>query len=171
MSSPSPKPESDRSPPTARLPGTTRRSSATRRYRGFSLIEVMVVMAVIAILVSMAAPSFHRSIEQSHADIAGANLRAIWIAERLYWLDNNTFTTNIVGVNSLVSLDLLDPSVASATEPYAYAITSADTDTFSATATRSGSTVWSGVLSVDETGAVQGAITAADKADIQPGFL
>lgn len=170
MSSPSPRPEGGGSPPTVRSSGTTRRPSATRRYRGFSLIEVMIVMIVIAVLVSMAAPSFHRSIEQSHADIAGANLRAIWIAERLYRLEYNTFTTNIVGADSLVSLGMLDPSIASAAEPYAYAITSADTDTFAATATRSGSTVWSGVLSVDETGSVQGTITAEGKDDIQPGF-
>lgn len=168
MNLPSAKPESGRSLPTARSPGTTRRSSATRRYRGFSLIEVIVVMAVMAVLLSMAAPSFHRAVEQSRADIAGANLRAIWIAERVYWLEYRSYTND---EQSLISLGLLDPSIASAADPYLYAITSAGTDTFSATATRSGSTVWSGVLSVDETGSVQGTITAEGKNDIQPGFL
>ncbi len=156
---------------------------AAFRRRGFSLIEVMVVMVVIVVLISMAAPSFHRSIEQSHADIAGANLRAIWTAQRLYWLDYRTYAGNLYLLagkdpnpphDDLEDLrELLDPAIVSDNDPYDYGIGSASTSSFTATATRSGSTIWSGVLSIDETGVIpqDDAITADGKDDIKPGFL
>ena len=55
-------------------------------------------------------PKFSRSLESAKADVAGANLRAIWTAERIYWLDNRTYTTSL---DLLVSLNLLDPSITS----------------------------------------------------------
>jgi prepilin-type N-terminal cleavage/methylation domain-containing protein len=136
---------------------------ARRRRSGFTLVELMVVVATISVLISLAVPSFRRSIEQSHADIASANLRAIWTAERLYWLENRTFTT------ALGSLDV-DASLASATSPYTYAITSADANSFAATATRAGSTMWSGSFSISQSGSITGTITASGETAITPGF-
>ena len=50
---------------------------------GFSLMEVIMVLAVISVLLAMAAPSFQRAAEQSQCNIAAANLQAIWAAQRL----------------------------------------------------------------------------------------
>jgi prepilin-type N-terminal cleavage/methylation domain-containing protein len=134
---------------------------------GFSLLEVMIVLTIMGVLISMAAPSFQRALEQSRADVAGANLRAIWSAERLYWLENHSFTDDL---NQLESLGLLDPTVVSATTVYVYAVTTADSNSFTATATRTGSERWSGDFSVDQTGAFSGAIEATGEVSIQPGF-
>jgi len=137
------------------------------RRRGISLIEVMLVLTVMGILVTMSAPSFHRSLEQSHADIAGANLRAIWTAQRLYWLENRTYTDD---VSELVSLGLLDPTILSATTRYLYTILSAGDSDFCAAATRSGSERWTGQFTIDQDGVTAGAIQAAGETDIVPGF-
>ena len=113
------------------------------------MIEVMVVLIVMGILISMSAPSFRRAIEQTRADVAGANLRSIWSAQRLYWLEHRTYCTDL---SEFVTLGLIDSTVASSTTIYVYAIQSADANVFTATATRTGSTVWSGDFTIDQTG-------------------
>jgi type II secretory pathway pseudopilin PulG len=127
----------------------------------------MLVLLVMGILISMSAPSFHRGIQQSRADIAGANLRAIWSAQRLYWLEYRTYTSDL---SELESLGLLDPTVVSGTTYYVYAVSSADAGTFTAAATRIGSTRWTGQLTIDESGVLAGAIQATGHPDIVPGF-
>ena len=112
--------------------------------------------------------SFTRTIEQSHADIAGANLRAIWSAERLYWLEYRTYADNLA---TLVSAGLLDPSIAAASGRYTYAIDAADSSTFTASASRVGSARWSGQFTIDEEGTVTGVVQALGEPDIAPGFL
>jgi len=152
-----------------------RKASLHRRYaefppnapRGFSLMEVMVVLTIMGVLIGLAAPSFQRALEQSRADMAGANLRAIWSAERLFWLENHAYTSDL---SQLVTLGLIDPTVASAATVYVYTVASADDNSFSALATRAGSTRWIGVFAVDQTGAITGSIDAAGQTPIQPGF-
>ena len=46
--------------------------SAARR--GFTLVEMMIVLTIIAIVATMCIPTFQRAVEQSEADIAAANL-------------------------------------------------------------------------------------------------
>lgn len=128
----------------------------------------MLVCTVMAILIAMAAPSFRRSMEHSRADIAGANLRAIWTAQRLYWLEYRTYA---VQLSQLESLGLLDPTIVSATTRYVYAIPSADSSAFTATATRSGSVRWTGQFTIDQDGVLSGVVQATGQPDIEPGFL
>jgi prepilin-type N-terminal cleavage/methylation domain-containing protein len=149
---------------------TDRCLASPRRVRcpgGFSLVEALVVMTIMGILISMSVPSFRRAMEQSRADIAGANLQAIWAAERLYWLSFHRYTADLT---ELKELSLLDPALVSASTVYVYAATGADDSSFTATATRSGSGIWTGELSIDQTGTVQGAVEGADQTIIQPGF-
>jgi prepilin-type N-terminal cleavage/methylation domain-containing protein len=135
--------------------------------RGWSLLEVMIAMTVMGILFALATPSFERSLQQSRADIAGANLRAIWSAERLYWLEYRTYAADL---STLESLGLVDPTIVSATTVYVYAIQSAGSNAFTAAATRTGSGRWSGEFAIDEAGAVSGVLQATGEADIAPGF-
>ena len=67
----------------------------------------MVVLTVIAIMAAMCIPTFQRAIEQSRADVAAANLRAIWAAERLYWLEYHAYTDQF---DNLRAMGLLDPA-------------------------------------------------------------
>src|SRR5262249_55145792 len=110
-----------------------RKSRRGRRNRsGFSLIEVVMVTVIVGILASLTVPTFHLALEQSRANVAGANLRAIWSAQRLYWLENRTYAPDLA---TLYSLDLLDSSVSSQSF-YTYEIASYDAASFSALATR-----------------------------------
>src|SRR5439155_26595823 len=106
-------------------------------------------------------------LEQSRADLATANLRAIWSAERLYWLEYGTFTADLP---QLASLGLVDATLVSDTAFYAYAISAADAAGFTAGATRTGSSRWFGAFSIDQNGVVGGVVQAAGQPDIVPGF-
>ena len=53
------------------------------------------VFIIMGVMIGLAMPRFSRSLESARADVAGANLRAIWTAERIYWLDNRTYTADL----------------------------------------------------------------------------
>jgi prepilin-type N-terminal cleavage/methylation domain-containing protein len=143
------------------------RQRRTASIRGFSLVEVTIVLTVIGILVTMSVPSYQRALEQSRADIAAANLRAIWSAERLYWLEYHTYTADL---DQLQTLGLIDPAVVLSTSGYSYSITSANATAFHAVADRSGGSYWSGDFSIDETGVVSGVVLAPGGASITIGY-
>src|SRR5437879_5328804 len=66
--------------------------STKRRYAGFTLVELLVVVLIIAILFVMALPRYKRTVESSYADDAVSTVQIIGNTNRLYNLDNNTFT-------------------------------------------------------------------------------
>lgn len=134
---------------------------------GWSLVEVMMVLTIIGILTSMSIPSFHRAVEQSRTNIAAANLRAIWAAERFFWLENRSFTSDL---SALESLGILDPAVVSAKTIFVYDVPSADGSGFTAVAVRTGSSRWRGQLAIDDTGLITGVIQGAGETRITPGF-
>jgi type II secretory pathway pseudopilin PulG len=119
------------------------------------------------VLIAVGIPTFGRAVEQSRADLAAANLRAVWSAERLYWLENNTYTTDL---SALQALGLLDPTVVTAATVYVYQVPSADAASFTATATRTGSRQWTGTLSMDQSGTLSGSIQASGQPTIVPAF-
>ena len=144
------------------------RSSRCQQARlAFSLMEVMIVMTIMGVLIAMAAPTFQLALEQSRADVAGANLRAIWSAQRLYWLDNHAYSADL---SELSSLGLVDPAVVSSSTYYSYTVAAADATTFTASATRTGSSRWVGTLNIDQTGACTGTIDAVGETSVEPGY-
>jgi prepilin-type N-terminal cleavage/methylation domain-containing protein len=146
-----------------------------QKYRAFTLIELMVALSIIAVMVVLCAPGFERAIEQSRADVAAANLRAIWAAQRLYWLEYHVYAGSDNAANGLAQLlatGLLDSKLASSNNRYTYSIASADAEQFSAAATRSGpgSGKWKGVFTIDQNGDLDGKLVADDEPDITPAF-
>ncbi len=117
-------------------------------------------------MISFGIPQFSRALEQSRADVAGANLRAIWTAERIYWLDNRNYTSSL---SVLVNLNLLDPSIPSDTS-YTYLVAEADAATFTATAQRAANVSWSGTLTITQDGGLTGTLTSPGQANIVVGF-
>ncbi len=136
--------------------------------KGYSLIEMLIAMVVFATLISMGIPHFQQSMEQSRADVAGANLRAIWSAQRLYWLENRTYSPDLP---TLLSANLIDPSLTTTTSPYTYQMASSSSTWFTATATRTGSTAWTGTFTIAADGTFSGTIQqSGGSVSIVPGF-
>jgi prepilin-type N-terminal cleavage/methylation domain-containing protein len=145
------------------IPGSAARKDPKPRLRGISLIETMIVVTIIGILASMGVPRFEVAIEHSKANIAAANLRAIWTGQRAYWLQYNTFAPNLA---TLRSANLLDPgieddnggSTTSDGTPYVYMISQGATSTFQATARRVNAPGSQGTLTIDQNGDGSGTI-------------
>ncbi len=137
-----------------------------RAHAGYSLVEAMIVVTIMGVLVAFAVPSYHRSLEQSRVDVAGAKLYAIWGAQRCYYLEYRTFTSNL---NNLSALGLIDPDLIDS-EWFSFTISAADDDSFQITATRIGSTRFSGMLWMDQNGSLNGQIADSQSTPMTPGF-
>ncbi len=62
--------------------------------RGFSLIELMIVIVIIGILVAIAAPKFANTKEKALEAALKSDLRNLTIAEEAYFGDNQTYTND-----------------------------------------------------------------------------
>ena len=75
--------------------------------RAFTLMEILVVGAIIIILAALAVPAFTRAIERARATKDLSNLRQIGIATQLYMNDNNgvLFSTTGSWMSQLYNAD------------------------------------------------------------------
>ena len=121
--------------------------------RGFTLIELMVVVAVVAILVAIAVPSYSEAVRKGKRGQAKSDLvEAAQIAER-YKTINNTYTGLSAGTTS--DDEIFNQSPKTGTANYTIATSGTpDATTFKLTATPT----WGqaddrcGVLSIDAAG-------------------
>jgi type IV pilus assembly protein PilA len=59
---------------------------------GFTLIELMVVVMIIAVLIAIAIPSFLGFRKSAQDRSAQSELRNVLLAEKAFWLDNGDYT-------------------------------------------------------------------------------
>ena len=93
----------------------------SKKTKGFTLIELMIVVAIIGILAAIAIPNFLRYQAKSKQAEAKANLGAIFTSEVSYNSENDVFTTR----------GNLDWAPTGNTR-YVYSITTATTTLFTA---------------------------------------
>jgi len=71
--------------------------------RGFTLIEIMVVVFILGLLVTLVAPKILGRTDEAKRTKAAADLRAIEQALHLYKLDNGNYPTTEQGLKALVT--------------------------------------------------------------------
>lgn len=69
--------------------------------KGFSLIELMIVLAIIAFLAMLAMPNFMKYLAKAHRTEALVNLRALYLAQKSYIGEHGKGTKNLQGADSL----------------------------------------------------------------------
>jgi prepilin-type N-terminal cleavage/methylation domain-containing protein len=75
----------------------------SRRNHGFTLVEIMIVVAIIALLASIAVPGFLRARKRSQASRILNDLRLIDSAVDQYAIENNKKTGDPVGTTDWTS--------------------------------------------------------------------
>lgn len=79
------------------------------RQRGFTLLEIMVVIVIIGLLVSIAAPNLLDNQEIAQGQKARADIATIEQSLDMYKLDNHHYPTTDQGIEALVSAPTIDP--------------------------------------------------------------
>lgn len=67
------------------------------KVKGFTLIELMVVVAIIAFLAMVSVPSFMRFLSKAKRAEAYMNLHAIYAAEQAYKAEHGTYSSVLAG--------------------------------------------------------------------------
>ncbi len=62
-----------------------------QKHTGYTLIEVMITLAILAILTAIAVPAYQGYISESRMTEARNNVAALKLAEEEYYLENNAY--------------------------------------------------------------------------------
>lgn len=108
-----------------------------RLQSGMTLIELMIVVIIVAVLASIAVPSYRQYVLRTHRTEAKTALLNLAAAQEKHYLQNNTYAAN----SALSTAPPNGLGIVSPTENgwYTIAITAASNTAFSATATATGS--------------------------------
>jgi type IV pilus assembly protein PilE len=115
------------------------------RARGFTLIELMITVAIVAVLLAVAMPSYQGYVRKSARASAQSHLMALAAKQEQFLLDQKAYT------GTLSSLNLAQP--AETTGRYTFSVTVGNTPpSYTLTATATGTQLSDGNLSLTNTG-------------------
>ena len=102
-----------------------------RKYmRGITLLELMIVVVIIGILTAIAYPNYREYVTRAKRTEAKAALLQIATNQERFYLQNNTYTTNMTNLGFPVAGAFLSDS-----DSYIINVGAADANDFTATAT------------------------------------
>jgi type IV pilus assembly protein PilE len=102
-----------------------------RKYmRGITLLELMIVVVIISILTAIAYPNYRDYVTRAKRTEAKAALLQIATNQERFYLQNNTYTTNMTNLGFPVAGAFLSDS-----DSYIINVGAADANDFTATAT------------------------------------
>jgi len=106
--------------------------------KGFTLLEVLIVVIIIGVLATLGLANYQIVIENTHDKKAQSNLKLIRNAERIYRMEQGVYAPcpTILVVNNILKLAIPNPSV-STDAPWLYSVTVTNpTSAFSSKAVR-----------------------------------
>lgn len=84
-------------------------SSGRRGSRGFTLIEILVVITVIAILAGLVSPMVFRNVGDAKVTAAKAQIETFGLALDTYRMDNDYYPTTEQGLGALQAIPVPEP--------------------------------------------------------------
>lgn len=127
-----------------------------KQSRGFTLIEMLVTVAIIGILVAIAYPSYQESIKKTRRSDAQGALTGLAGAMERHFTANNTYVGVAAGAVPSAPLPAIYPSEApldGGTKYYDLVIQTATASAYSVRANPKGDQTIDGFLGLDNTGA------------------
>ncbi|MCC6868792.1 MAG: type II secretion system major pseudopilin GspG [Burkholderiales bacterium] len=88
----------------------SRRARRDRASRGFTLIEILVVIVILGVLAALIVPNVVQRPDEARVTVAKSDIAAIMQALKLYRLDNQRYPTAEQGLAALVSKPELPPA-------------------------------------------------------------
>ena len=88
-----------------------------RKQKGFTLIELMIVVAIIGVLSAIAIPAYEDYVSRSSASSGLATLKALQTPAELEWQDNGTLSTvgalgTTANANTLGTIAVNSPDIS-----------------------------------------------------------
>ena len=96
-------------PPHPKIPRLTKLESDPIYFRGFTLIEVLVVVVILGILAALVVPRIMDRPDEAKRVAAKADVGAIVQALKLYRLDNGFYPSTEQGLGALVARPTTPP--------------------------------------------------------------
>ncbi|RKY37544.1 MAG: hypothetical protein DRP78_00800 [Candidatus Omnitrophota bacterium] len=128
--------------------------------KGFSLIEMIMVVIIVGLLASIAVPNYRKMLERSKYAQAKNNLQSMRNALTDYYTENDVFTDNITDLETQINADFSDNN------DWHYgvaAVATFATLTYTITATRQRGYIAAAghtILNIDQNGVFSGAYYA-----------
>ena len=131
--------------------------TVSRNAFGFTLVELMVTVAIVSILVSIAYPSYLQQMQKGRRSAAEGYLMDLAQRQQQYFTDARAYAPDVATLNdpvpsevgSYYTVQICSGSVTASTCPFA----ATTPPTFVITATAIGTQASDGNLSIDSTGA------------------
>ena len=89
------------------MPNTTHSQQwANKKHRGFTLVELMIVVAIIGVLFTIAVPQYNDYVLRSNRTEAFQLLNDIMLAQERFFAENRTYTTNLTNMGYASAVDV-----------------------------------------------------------------
>ncbi len=89
-----------------------------KKNQGFTLVEIMLVVIIIAAMAAMVVPRFVGKSEQARKTIAQSDITQLATALKIYELDNGNFPTTAQGLTALLTKTTVSPIPENWNGPY-----------------------------------------------------
>ena len=141
---------------TKGIPGMTHTAASMHRSRGFTLIELMIVVAIVAILAAVAYPSYTAYVKRGQRASARSQLLQADQYMKRFYASNDSYSADRSGADSTLParLRVSPPEAAVDTQLYDITISAKTGTSFTLSATPANSMTGDkcGTFTIDQTG-------------------